>query len=152
MNNEEDKMVGTEKFVRGRTEMLAAMKPNLVGETYVFCSSSDEAIVQVARERSLAIFHEQEGVSFVLQQKDAQDLGLDSSMPMARIILEVYSALDGVGLTAGVATALADHGIPCNMIAAFHHDNVFVPESMKHHALSVLESVQTDAARADVNY
>ena len=45
---------------------------------------------------------------------------------MARL-LQVHSALDGVGLTAAVAGALAAAGIACNVIAAFHHDHLFVP-------------------------
>lgn len=72
--------------------------------------------------------------------------GFDQSMPMSRIVLEVFSALDGVGLTAGVATALADEEIPCNMIATYHHDNVFVPEHLARHALEILQSLQRSAA------
>jgi hypothetical protein len=141
-------VAGPGRLIRDRLAMLAEMKPRLVPETYVFCSSSDEKEVLAAKERALAVFNEQEGVSLILWQKDAQELGLDSSTPMARIVLDVYSALDGVGLTAGVASALADQGIPCNMVAAYHHDNVFVPECMKDQALSVLEAVQADAACA----
>jgi hypothetical protein len=48
---------------------------------------------------------------------------------MACLTLRVHSALDGVGLTAAVASALAEIGIPCNMVAAFHHDHAFVPEA-----------------------
>ncbi|WP_367718742.1 ACT domain-containing protein [Nitratireductor sp. GISD-1A_MAKvit] len=75
----------------------------------------------------------------------ADALGFDTEMPMRRITLNVFSALDGVGLTAGVATALAEKNIPCNVIAAFHHDHVFVPEKLADMALSVLQDVQTRA-------
>ncbi|MFA5970449.1 MAG: ACT domain-containing protein [Sphingomonas sp.] len=67
-------------------------------------------------------------------------------MPMSRIVLEVFSALDGVGLTASVATALADDGIPCNMIAAYHHDNVFVPVQMAQKAVEILMDMQRRAS------
>jgi hypothetical protein len=83
----------------------------------------------------------------VLANDYAVELGFDVSMPLSCIVLGVYSALDGVGLTAGVATALAEQGIPCNMIAVYHHDNVFIPEEMKELALSVLEALQ-EASRS----
>ena len=65
---------------------------------------------------------------------------------MRRIVLTVHSALDGVGLTAAVASALAAEQIPCNVVAAFHHDHVFVPADMAKRALAILEALE-EAAR-----
>ena len=59
---------------------------------------------------------------------------------MARITLTGHSALDGVGLTAAVASALADAEIPCNMVAAFHHDHAFVPWEMRARAMDHLKN------------
>jgi hypothetical protein len=78
-----------------------------------------------------------------LNEADAAKHGFDLSMPMCRIVLEVFSALDGVGLTAAVATALADEGI-----AAYHHDNVFVPKPMGRRAIRALKEVQRIAAKS----
>ena len=39
---------------------------------------------------------------------DVARRGFDVSMPMSRIVFEVYSGLDGVGLTADVTTMLAE--------------------------------------------
>jgi hypothetical protein len=139
----------TQSLVRERQAMLAGMKPILKEGTYFFCTTNDAIVVAALLHRSLAVFREEEGVALVLAEEDARRHGFDLSMPMCRIILEVFSALDGVGLTAGVATALADHGIPCNMIAAYHHDNVFVPEPMGLRAISILEDVQREAASAE---
>jgi len=128
--------------------MLAGMKPVLQDLIYFFCTTDDTAVAAALLPRSLAAFREDEGLALVLVEDDARQYGFDLSMPMCRIVLEVYSALDGVGLTAGVATALANGGIPCNMIAAYHHDNVFVPAPMRHRAISILEDVQREAASA----
>ena len=124
--------------------MLAGMAPALKEGTYFFCSTADAVIAAAAAAGRLATFREDEGV---LSAADAARHGFDLSMPMSRIVLEVFSAHDGVGLTAAVATALADAGIPCNMIAAYHHDNVFVPEPMARRAIDVLEDVQRFAAK-----
>jgi hypothetical protein len=64
---------------------------------------------------------------------------------MAMITLNVYSALDGVGLTAAVATALAKAGIACNMVAALNHDHVFVPSERREEALAVMLALQATA-------
>ena len=66
---------------------------------------------------------------------------------MRRIVLQVFSALDGVGLTAAVATALANEGIPCNMIAGYHHDHVFVPSAMAGRAVAVLRDLQVRSTK-----
>ena len=56
-----------------------------------------------------------------------------------------YSSLAGVGLTAAVSGALAEAGIPCNMIAALRHDHLFVPEEMGDRAMQVLKALQQSA-------
>ncbi|WP_037515391.1 ACT domain-containing protein [Sphingomonas sp. PAMC 26621] len=139
----------TQNLVRERQAMLAGMKPVLKEGAYFFCTTNDGTIAAALLRCSVAIFREDEGVAIVLIEDDARQHGFDLSMPMRRIVLEVYSALDGVGLTAGVATALADNGIPCNMIAAYHHDNVFVPASMAERAIRILQDVQREAASAE---
>jgi hypothetical protein len=59
----------------------------------------------------------------------------------ARITLAVHSGLAAIGLTARVATALAARGISANMIAAFHHDHVFVPWDRRDEAMAALREL-----------
>jgi hypothetical protein len=56
----------------------------------------------------------------------------------ARITLGVHSSLAAVGFTARVADALAAQRISANMVAAFHHDHVFVPWDRRDEALAAL--------------
>jgi hypothetical protein len=135
----------THHLAREQQAMLAGMTPTLKAGTYHFCTTDDATVLASLLSRSLAVFREDEGTALVLAEGDAQGHGFDLSMPMSRIVLEVFSALDGVGLTAAVATALADAGIPCNMIAAYHHDNVFVPAAMAQRAVEILLAVQREA-------
>jgi hypothetical protein len=133
------------ELVRDTAGMLAGMTPLLQDGDFVFCSLVDES--RLAGLSPLATFREAEGLSVILARSAAAAAGFDSGLAMRRITLQVHSALDGVGLTAGVATALADAGIPCNMVAAFHHDHVFVPAAQAEQALQVLLKLQA-AARA----
>ncbi|PZQ46142.1 MAG: hypothetical protein DI556_21160 [Rhodovulum sulfidophilum] len=133
-------------LTRDRREMLANMTPVPDPETYHFCVTRDPALAARVAPAALATFREAEGITLVLPRAEAVRFGFDTGLPMTRIVLTVHSALDGVGLTAGVATALAEAGIPCNMIAAYHHDHVFVPREMAANALILLRAAQ-EAAR-----
>lgn len=132
-------------ILRDGHAMIAGMTPVLDGETYAFCSATNGALAAEALPLATGMFREAEGISLILTAGDAERLGFTIDQPMARITLNVYSALDGVGLTAAVASALAEAGIACNMIAAFHHDHVFVPLAHAEEALAILEALQRTA-------
>ncbi len=124
-------------MVRGGREMVAGMSPRLLDGSYAFVTGGADLLPD-----ALAMFREAEGMSLVVPAALAPE-----AMEMRCITLEVNSALDGVGLTAAVATALAGAGIPCNMVAAHHHDHVFVPAPLADHAMAVLRALQAEAAR-----
>jgi uncharacterized protein len=50
-----------------------------------------------------------------------------------------------VGLTAAFATALANAGISCNVVAAYYHDHLFVPVQDAEKAMAVLRSLAAGA-------
>jgi hypothetical protein len=69
-------------------------------------------------------FTEEEGLTVILSQEEADAAGLAYDLATEWITLTVHSALDGVGLTAAVSEALAGAGISCNVAAAAHHDHL----------------------------
>ncbi|NQE64068.1 hypothetical protein E1H18_4324 [Caulobacter sp. RHG1] len=91
------------------------------------------------------MFRESEGISLILERDAAAAAGFPVDAPMALITLNVYSALDGVGLTAAVASALAKTNIACNMVAALNHDHVFVPLDRADEAVRILLNLQAAA-------
>lgn len=120
-------------------EMIGGMSPELKPDLWVFVTVPDPAEAARLRPQALASFAEAEGLSLILPADMAE------GQPMRLITLSVHSALDGVGLTASVSGALAAEGIPCNMVAAFHHDHVFVPAAMAEAALAILHRLQNQA-------
>ena len=132
----------TSSVVRDRRAMIANMSPELQEGSFVFCSTADRGRMLACAEKALGMFVEPEGHSFILATEEARALGFDTSMPMRQITLRVHSALDGVGLTAAVASELADAGIACNMVAAYCHDHVFVPQAEAVQALALLHDLQ----------
>jgi hypothetical protein len=131
--------------IRDATGMLADLTPSLKDGEFVFCVMTSEGDLRPLRP--LGLFHEAEGTTLILDRATAEQNGFDTSLPMRQITLEVHSPLDGVGLTAAVASALSGAGIPCNVVAAFHHDHLFVPADMAEAALNILLDVQAEARR-----
>lgn len=132
--------------VKDRDAMIAQMSPELLPSIFVFCTMTDREGADRLLTNALASFREKEGTSLILSLNDAERAGFDTSQPMACITLNVHSALDGVGLTAAVSTALAEQMIPCNMVAGFHHDHAFVPVADGQRAIDVLHALSERAS------
>src|ERR1019366_7910736 len=81
---------------------------------------------------------EDEGTTCVLETAEAERLGIHPEFVAAWLTLDVNSALDAVGLTAAVSTALAADQIPCNVIAGYHHDHLLVPIERAELAIAIL--------------
>ena len=124
--------------VRDTAAMIAGMAPVLQPGRFVFCTTDDPQLAARAMADAVAMYRESAGVSLVLPEKAADLHGFETTLPMACITLSVQSSLEGIGLTATVSAALTEAGIPCNMVAAFHHDHVFVPEDRAAEAVAVL--------------
>ena len=128
--------------VSSADEMIGGMNPELRPGRFVFCTLTASGRNEAAVAAALATFREEEGLSLLLPEELASAHGLAASEPMRQITLNVYSSLSGVGLTAAVSTALAKHGIACNMIAATLHDHAFVPADRADEALQILQELQ----------
>ena len=117
--------------------LLQSMSPELQVGEFVFCTVKNP-LSEVVPLQPIATFMEQEGLTVIVEKQQAQraNLGFDGVFKL--ITLTVHSSLDAVGLTAAVATKLAEHGISANVVAAFYHDHIFVPKGKAHEAMSAL--------------
>jgi uncharacterized protein len=79
--------------------------------------------------RTFALVRETEGLTAIT---------MSSTGGWARISLGVHSSLEAVGLTAVLSRTLADAGISANIVAALHHDHIFVPWDRREEALTAL--------------
>lgn len=105
--------------------MLAGMAPALDMRRWDFV-----LVEGAVPADAFALIREDEGTTAIVRGEGGA---------FARITLMVHSALDGVGLTAAVSTALAEAGIACNVVAGFHHDHLFVPWARREEALDLLQ-------------
>ncbi|MEU6589626.1 ACT domain-containing protein [Streptomyces sp. NPDC046881] len=123
--------------------LLSDMRPELNPGRYVFTMAEGGVPSGVSPVVTVA---EQEGLTLVVPQADADAAGMAYDYVAGWITLRVHSALDAVGLTAAVARALADAGLSCNVVAGFHHDHLFVPYEQAEQAVQVLRRL-ADAGR-----
>jgi len=122
--------------------MLTGMQPSLHEGRYRFVTHGPDEDGIDLLHRTFAMVREEEGLTLVIRARR------DDPEPLfAGITLAVHSALEGVGLTAAVSTALADAGLPCNMIAGYHHDHLFVPWDRRAEAMEILHQLSSDAGR-----
>ncbi|UYH54075.1 ACT domain-containing protein [Qipengyuania sp. SS22] len=129
--------------VRDGRAMIAAMAPRLDPRSWRFVLVMPDTAPQLLGA-AISTFREDEGVTAIVPAELADELGIDGP-DFARITLTVHSDLEGVGLTAAVATALAAAGVACNMVAAFHHDHAFVPSDRADEAMDVLHALSASS-------
>jgi hypothetical protein len=134
--------LGTLSLVAGERDLqalLASAEPVLRPGTFVFVVVHDEVLLDALVPE--ATIREPEGLTAVVRRERAEALGLAYDYLAAWITLRVHSALDAVGLTAAVSTALARAGLSCNVIAGYHHDHLLVPADRAPDALKVLSEL-----------
>ena len=125
--------------LRDLRELIQSMRPDQVPGEYVFVSVN----VASAELAAKAMVCEAEGVTYVIERGEADARGLIYDFVAAWITLNVHSALDAVGLTAAVCTALTDAGISCNVLAGRFHDHLLVPYERADQAIEVLKHLAT---------
>ncbi len=105
---------------------------------FVYVSATEGTVAGAA-----ATIVEDEGTTFILERAAADAAGLDWSFASAWLTVEAQTALEGTGVTAALAGALAEAAIPCNVLAGFHHDHLLVPIDRADDAIAALHSLRS---------
>ena len=122
--------------------MIATMTPSRQEGTWHYCRTDDVSVAAAVLSVAFAVIKEERGFTLILREETASEFSFKTAMPMGLITLEVFSALDGFGLTAAFAPALAEAHIACNVIAAHDHDHLFVPIDRVEDAMAILLRIQ----------
>ena len=120
-------------------ELLAHMQPELNPGRYAFVAVPGS--VTIDPSQIVASVREPEGLSVILPEQVALDLGLPVAFTAAWITLTIHSDLAAVGLTAAFSDALGQAGISCNVVAGVHHDHLFVPIDQAQQAMETLRAL-----------
>jgi hypothetical protein len=121
-------------------ELISGMNPQLDHTDYIFSTLKKEP-AQVLQYDPWAVIREDEGITVIVTAETARKYSLDYEGLFKRITLNVHSSLHAVGLTARVASVLAENGISANGLAGYFHDHIFVPSGRASEALELLRSL-----------
>ena len=124
--------------------LLRGMRPELQPGRYAFVPAPPGLAIDPAHV--VASVREREGISLVVPEQVALDMGLPVEFVSAWITLGVHSDLEAIGFTAAFSTALARAGIGCNVVAGVHHDHVFVPFAQARQAMDALQALSRSAS------
>ena len=128
--------------VRDLHDLCRQMTPSIVDGVFVYCTFSDFRLPSGLEP--ICTFRESEGLTAVLAKSQAEAAGVPYTFPCRLITLTVHSSLDAVGFLACITDRLAHAGIPCNAVAAFHHDHLFVPETRAAETLEILHDLAAE--------
>ena len=117
--------------------LLKSMNPVLDATPYIFCTKSFNDTAQTKLD-PLCTFREEEGLTMILERRQADQAGIRYNMVFSRITLNIHSSLEAVGFTSAVAAELTKNGIPANIVAAFYHDHLFIPFARAADCMQVL--------------
>jgi uncharacterized protein len=131
-------------------QLLTSMEPvlNPVEVAYVVVPKGQPCPFDLSSPQIIGMFREQEGLTIIVEAETAMRAGAPVVLRAAWITLTVHSDLEAVGLTAAFAAALGAAGVSCNVVAAAHHDHIFVPTPTAARAMAALRKLQSDARDA----
>ena len=125
--------------------LLSGLDPALHAPTYGFALIPPGGTLPPGLA-PFALIREAEGLTVIATLDDFAAVGMNPVSQWARITMMVHSALEAVGMTAAMAHALAQAGISANIVAAIHHDHLFVPWDRRHDAVAALLALSGNRA------
>lgn len=120
------------------TTLLRSMEPQLWEQPLIFCSV-DPLTYDHLEVTPIGMFREQEGVTLILDQQQADRAHLPYTDLWACITLTIHSSLTAVGLIAAISRELAAAGLSVNPVSAYYHDHLFVLWDERERAMQVLQ-------------
>jgi len=130
-----EKMSGEKNLVK----LIESMTPELLNDEYIFGTLEHTDYQQLSELMPIGTFQEKEGLTVILTKVKAEQNNIDYQGIFKCITLNVHSSLDAVGLTAAVATTLAQENISANVVAGYFHDHIFVASKDAENALIALQ-------------
>lgn len=125
---------------RDLAKLIGGMRPRLQDEIYVFATIAPDRSLPAGVEPVMT-FREAEGLTVILRESQAEQVGIEGIFRCRMITLEIHSSLEAVGFLAAITAKLAAAGIGVNPVSAFHHDHLFVPQARAKEAVALLNEL-----------
>ena len=121
--------------------LLRSVRPNLSESQFVFYSISPDKL-STLKMKPLFVFREEEGVTIIIEKRHADSKSLDYDDIWSWIVLTVHSSLSAIGFLAAITAKLSENGVSVNVVSAYFHDHLFVPQEKVRLAMQVLDDLQ----------
>ena len=123
------------------------MTPSIAEGVFVYCTFSDFRLPQGLDP--ICTFRESEGLTAIVDKSQAEAARVPYTFPCRLITLAVHSSLDAVGFLAYITDRLAQAGIACNAVAAFHTTTFSCPRLARQRRLMSSTTLPLRLAWAD---
>jgi len=110
----------------------------------IFIYSKIKNSIPLPMEDVIFYFREKEGSTLIVEKDKANALKLNYHGSFSWITLGVHTSLNAIGLTAAISDALSKYKIPCNIVAAYEHDHLFVPVDLAEKTLGILRDLSRE--------
>ena len=131
---------------RDLRKLTNELSPQLHDQVFVYCTFPEAALP--AGLSPVCTFLEDEGLAVIVEKQQAESLGIPFALESRMITLTVHSSLEAVGFIAAFAGRLALADIPCNVVSAYHHDHLFIPQHLAERAMQVLSELECDSRKS----
>ena len=121
--------------------LLRSMRPKLSESQFVFCSTSPDRF-SALKMTPLFVFREEEGVTIIIEKGQADLESLNYDDVWSWIALTVHSSLSAIGFLAAIIAKLSENDISVNVVSAYFHDHLFVPQKKARLAMQLLDDLQ----------
>lgn len=121
-------------------EVLSSMQVSCDNVEYAFATIRLDSIV--LEKGVLGIFTEKEGLTIIASKGYFENKQIPFEGPFAKLTIEVHTSLNLVGLTAILATKLAENEISANVIAGYFHDHIFVQYDLREKAIAAINQLK----------
>jgi len=120
--------------------VLKSLKISCDNTEYGFATVDNKTLP--VDDEILGTFKEAEGLTIIAEKDFLQRKGMSFEGSYAKLTIDVYTSLELVGLTAVLASKLAENKIPANVVAGYFHDHIFVQYNLRKKAIEAIESLK----------
>jgi len=124
------------------SQVLRSLQISCDNVEYGFTTINDQTLP--TDDQILGTFKETEGLTVIAITDYLQAKGMQFEGSYAKLTIEVRTSLELVGLTAVLASKLAENKISANVVAGYFHDHIFVQFGLRQKAIEAIESLKAD--------
>lgn len=128
------------------SKLLRSLTWECAAGEYMFCTAPPGFQLPQGVDPQMVFNERGRGTTYVVLADDVAKLDevvrSTATLRSKMITLTVHSSLEAVGFIAEISRRLAERSIPCNVVAAYFHDHLFIAPDKVDDVLLTLSEIQ----------